>query len=90
LSVPSVTRKTELGLPRYDDAAESDVFVLSDVEDLVPVRAAEGSARPGTTAPAGYQIDRFRPRWRGCSPGWSGGRGGRTGMCTGGRCRGTT
>jgi hypothetical protein len=65
LSVPSVTRKTELGLPRYDDAAESDVFVLSDVEDLVPVRAAEGSARPGTTAPAGYQIDRFRPRVEG-------------------------
>src|SRR5580704_6593943 len=35
LSVPSVTRKTDKGLPRYDDAGGSDVFILSDAEDLV-------------------------------------------------------
>jgi len=62
LSSPSVTRKTELGLLRYDEA---DVFVLSGVEDLVPVRAAEGSARPGTGPPAGYRVDWFRPRIEG-------------------------
>lgn len=37
LSVPSITRKTNKGLPRYWDAEESDVFVLSGAEDLVPV-----------------------------------------------------
>src|SRR5262250_3320416 len=33
LAIPRITRKTEKGLPRYDD---SDVFVLSGAEDLVP------------------------------------------------------
>src|SRR6476660_9702173 len=37
LSLPSITRKTDKGLPRYEDANESDVFILSGVEDLVPV-----------------------------------------------------
>ena len=37
LSLPSITRKTDKGLPRYLDAVESDVFLLSGAEDLVPV-----------------------------------------------------
>lgn len=37
LALPSVTRKTDKGLPRYFDAYESDVFILSGAEDLVPV-----------------------------------------------------
>src|SRR5512142_1475885 len=37
LSLPSITRKTDKGLPQYRDAEESDVFVLSGAEDLVPV-----------------------------------------------------
>jgi RHS repeat-associated protein len=37
LSLPSVTRRTEKGLPTYVDADDSDVFILSEVEDLVPV-----------------------------------------------------
>src|ERR1043166_2314120 len=36
LSLPSVTRKTDKGLPRYQDAGGSDVFILSGAEDLVP------------------------------------------------------
>src|SRR5262245_2429554 len=36
LSVPSITRKTDKGLPRYEDADESDIFLLSGAEDLVP------------------------------------------------------
>ena len=36
LSIPSITRKTDKGLPKYQDMIESDVFILSDVEDLVP------------------------------------------------------
>ncbi|MEO8593979.1 MAG: SpvB/TcaC N-terminal domain-containing protein [Candidatus Solibacter sp.] len=35
--IPSVARKTDKGLPRYRDAEESDVFILSGAEDLVPL-----------------------------------------------------
>src|SRR5918996_1688914 len=37
LTIPAITRKTDKGLPRYLDADESDVFILSGAEDLVPV-----------------------------------------------------
>lgn len=37
LSLPSITRKTDKGLPQYLDASDSDVFILSGAEDLVPV-----------------------------------------------------
>ena len=37
LSLPSITRKTDKGLPQYLDATDSDVFILSGAEDLVPV-----------------------------------------------------
>ncbi|HEX3979035.1 MAG TPA: SpvB/TcaC N-terminal domain-containing protein [Solirubrobacteraceae bacterium] len=43
LSVPQVRRKTSQGIPRYRD--ETDVFVLSGAEDLVPVATTDGSAR---------------------------------------------
>jgi hypothetical protein len=49
LSVPGVSRKTSIGIPRYDDS--SDVFILSGAEDLVPVRfgsAGATSYRPRT------------------------------------------
>ena len=36
LSLPSITRKTDKGLPQYLDADDSDVFILSGTEDLVP------------------------------------------------------
>jgi hypothetical protein len=37
LSVPSITRRTDKGLPKYFDSEESDIFILSGAEDLVPV-----------------------------------------------------
>src|SRR5256884_3020785 len=37
LSLPAITRKTDKGLPQYLDSEESDVFILSGAEDLVPV-----------------------------------------------------
>jgi RHS repeat-associated protein len=37
LSLPTITRKTDKGLPQYRDADDSDVFILSGAEDLVPV-----------------------------------------------------
>ncbi|MBE9045778.1 hypothetical protein IQ255_15415 [Pleurocapsales cyanobacterium LEGE 10410] len=36
LGVPSITRKTQKGLPQYLDAINSDIFLLSGTEDLVP------------------------------------------------------
>src|SRR5262245_32825996 len=45
LSLPAITRKTDKGLPKYQDADESDVFILSGAEDLVPEyrRDSDGS-----------------------------------------------
>src|SRR5437762_1980333 len=37
LSLPAITRKTDKGLPKYQDFEETDVFILSGAEDLVPV-----------------------------------------------------
>ncbi|MDP1822771.1 MAG: SpvB/TcaC N-terminal domain-containing protein [Archangium sp.] len=62
LSLPSVTRKTEKGLPRYDDAGESDVYLLSGAEDLVPELA--GQARFEETR-GDYLVHRYRPRIEG-------------------------
>jgi Salmonella virulence plasmid 65kDa B protein len=42
LSLPSITRKTDKGLPRYQDAEESDVFILSGAEDLVKEENSAG------------------------------------------------
>ena len=42
LSLPAITRKTDKGLPRYRDAEESDVFILSGAEDLVPALVEVG------------------------------------------------
>lgn len=57
--------KTDKGLPHYREAEESDVYVLSGSEDLVPVLATDGTRfRDDTTAP-GYVIHRYRPRIEG-------------------------
>jgi hypothetical protein len=34
--IPSITRRTDKGLPKYLDAEESDIFIVSGAEDLVP------------------------------------------------------
>jgi len=36
LSLPSIKRKTDKGLPQYIDSIESDTFLFSEAEDLVP------------------------------------------------------
>jgi Salmonella virulence plasmid 65kDa B protein len=41
LSLPAITRKTDKGLPTYQDPQESDVYVLSGSEDLVPILELE-------------------------------------------------
>lgn len=41
LALPSITRKTDKGLPHYSDGEEADVFILSGSEDLVPLLIEE-------------------------------------------------
>jgi hypothetical protein len=62
LSVPSITRKTDKGLPQYKDADESDVSILSGAEDLVPVLRPDGMRHDDDTTAADYTIRRYRPR----------------------------
>jgi RHS repeat-associated protein len=65
LSIPSITRKTDKGLPQYQDAEESDVYVLSGAEDLVPVLQPDGTRFKDQTTVPGYVIHRYRPRVEG-------------------------
>jgi RHS repeat-associated protein len=66
LSTPSVTRKTDKGLPRYADAEDSDVFVLSGAEDLVPIRVKDGTGTRLDVFDRGdYRVQRYRPRTEG-------------------------
>ncbi|OFW05979.1 MAG: hypothetical protein A3H96_00125 [Acidobacteria bacterium RIFCSPLOWO2_02_FULL_67_36] len=65
LSVPAITRKTDKGLPLYDDAAESDVYVFSGADDLVPVLNPDHSRFVDTVSAPGTTIHRYRPRIEG-------------------------
>ena len=75
LALPSITRKTDKGLPQYRDHEESDVFLLSGAEDLVPVyrqdldgswvRDQEGRLVIHEDERSGYRIRRYRPRIEG-------------------------
>jgi RHS repeat-associated protein len=62
LNVPDIARRTDRGLPRYDDG---DVFVLSGAEDLVPVPATGDDALPVRVARHDYLVRRYRPRVEG-------------------------
>jgi RHS repeat-associated protein len=65
LSLPSITRKTDKGLPRYIDSKESDVFILSGSEDLVPELNDDGTRFEDRVSRPGVTIHRYRPRIEG-------------------------
>ena len=66
LSLPAITRKTDKGLPLYQDAEDSDVFVLSGAEDLVPVLTQVGDRWTVKEELRGDHLVRFyRPRIEG-------------------------
>lgn len=72
LVLPSITRKTERGLPQYKDAVDSDVFALSGAEDLVPILVGDAGGNwvsevlpTRTVNQQTYHIQRFRPRIEG-------------------------
>jgi RHS repeat-associated protein len=54
LSLARIERLTDKGLPRYLDADESDAFLLSGAEELVPTGA--------DTEVDGHAVRRYRPR----------------------------
>src|SRR6266568_5062555 len=60
---PSITRRTDRGLPQYLDNQESDVYILSGTEDLVPVINPDGSRFEELRD--GYRVRRYRPRIEG-------------------------
>lgn len=71
LALPAITRKTDKGLPQYADSDESDVFILSGAEDLMPALVqSKGEWVRDIVASRGvykkkYAIHRYRPRVEG-------------------------
>lgn len=72
LSLPAITRKTDKGLPKYQDTENSDVFILSGSEDLVPTLIKNAAGKweieiiPDRTVNGQvYRIRRYRPRIEG-------------------------
>lgn len=74
VGLPSVSRKTQKGLPKYQDERESDTFILSEAEDLVPTLVEEEGRwvrefvddAPYTTYKGDrYTVYRYRPRIEG-------------------------
>lgn len=70
LALPAITRKTDKGLPQYNESEESDVFMLSGAEDLVPSMINVGQQwqreeSTRTVAGISYRIQSYRPRIEG-------------------------
>lgn len=73
--LPSITRKTDKGLPLYRDEAESDVYILSRAEDLVPVYLMDENGSPALdengnpvykeVTRGNYKVRFYRPRTEG-------------------------
>jgi RHS repeat-associated protein len=62
LSTTQITRKTDKGLCRYQDAAESDEYIYSGFEDLVPLLQPDGTRFVDTGSHPGFAIHRYLPR----------------------------
>lgn len=63
LSVASISRKTDKGLPTYDDAREADTFIISDAEDLVPLlEEVEDVWTRKVFEQDGHRVHAYRPR----------------------------
>src|SRR5438270_12501716 len=71
LTLPAITRKTDKGIPQYRDSEESDVFILSGSEDLVPLLVKENNQWKRRISPrtlddgTTYTIHYYRPRVEG-------------------------
>ena len=57
LGLSSIKRKTDKGLPQYLDGIDSDTFLFSETEDLVPEFRKEGDGRFSISADGEYIIN---------------------------------
>ncbi|MDU9005966.1 SpvB/TcaC N-terminal domain-containing protein [Sedimentitalea todarodis] len=68
VDIPSVSRRTDRGLPQYRDAEDSDTYVIAGLEDLVPARDGSGALIETTLddgASQSHRVRRYRPRIEG-------------------------
>ncbi len=68
IDLPSIKRKTDKKIPKYQDAEEEDVYMFSGSEDLVPflIKNEDGEYIPKEeTTLNGYTVKRYRPRVEG-------------------------
>ena len=66
MGIPSISRKTQKGLPKYQDAKESDIFLLAGSEDLIPVLVQDNDAWVEVVSESGgFRIKQYRPRIEG-------------------------
>lgn len=66
LDVPSIQRKTDKSLPRYQDGVEKDTFLFAGAEDLVPVLVEEnGEWQQETKKVDGFTVTSYHPRIEG-------------------------
>ncbi|VAW74759.1 hypothetical protein MNBD_GAMMA12-3793 [hydrothermal vent metagenome] len=70
MGIPSIARKTDKQLPHYRDEQESDTFIISGSEDLVPLLEKQGDqwvrhSQQKTEEGIAYTVTRYRPRIEG-------------------------
>ncbi len=68
IGIPCIQRKTDKQLPLYNDAIESDTFLFSGLEDLVPVLKKNGTGNwvvDKFETSANEEVQRYRPRIEG-------------------------
>jgi RHS repeat-associated protein len=63
LSLPNISRRTDKGLPQYND--HDDIFILSGTEDLVPVSSDNATQDATGTTSGVYTVQRYCPRIEG-------------------------
>jgi RHS repeat-associated protein len=66
--IPSIRRKTDQKLPRYQDATESDTFVLAGAEDLVPLLKQNSQTQAWeqvVNIQGNFEVKQYRPRIEG-------------------------
>lgn len=66
LSLPSIQRKTDKQLPKYQDAIDSDIYIMAGAEDLIPLlKESGGNWTVEETTSGAYQVRQYRPRIEG-------------------------
>jgi RHS repeat-associated protein len=67
VEIPCIQRKSEKKLPEYKDALESDIYIFSGTEDLLPelIKDSEGNWAKHATNENDVSVVHYRPRIEG-------------------------